>query len=62
MHASLHQIQNTGASHIWSNPVGTIQSWQETHHLACYLMDYIFVFFSYFIREEKRFWAQFCGS
>jgi len=55
----LHRIQNAGASDVWSNPAGTRQRWHESRHLACYLTDYIFVFFSYFIKKEKDFGCNF---
>lgn len=59
LRGSWHWVPVAGASLVWSNPVGTSQCWQESPHLACSLMDYIFVFLPYFIKEQKDFGCNF---
>lgn len=39
---------------FWNKLVGRRQCWHESHHGACSLLDYVFVFLSYFVKEEKE--------
>lgn len=53
----LHQIQDVGASEVWSNPEGTRQSWHESHSVTHCLMESRFSF-SVILLKRKIFGVQ----